>query len=354
MQTKTDFKDLMDREVTDRFGHRVGTVKQVYLNDVSGEPEWVRVHMGRFGAKESFVPLAEARRTEDVVQVPFDKDKVKRAPRIEADQHLSREQAARLYRYYGLRAPVGRQNTPGRPGPLRERARPAGEGERDRRAREHAPGTDTAAKTDAAARTDTARPEARPKAEPKAETLRTAHGKVAGERGAKGAAAPERGERAVREAAAPGGRDATSLADEGMIEMTLSEERLRVGTERCAAERVRLRKVVEVERVERTVPVYREELRIEREPIPEGEARSAASGGSGIGEYEREFILHEERPVVSKETVAVERVRVRAERVAREETVHEEVRKERIDVAHDEDGAVPRAPMVQEKRGRRT
>ncbi|GAA3924849.1 hypothetical protein GCM10023085_02800 [Actinomadura viridis] len=345
MQTKTDFKDLMDREVTDRFGHRVGTVKQVYLNDVSGEPEWVRVHMGRFGAKESFVPLAESRRTEDAVQVPFDKDKVKRAPRIEADQHLSREQAARLYRYYGLRAPVGRQTTPGRPGPVRERARPAGEGERDRRAREQAPGTDAAARTDAA----------RPDARPKPETLRTAHGKVAGERGVKGtaAAAPERGERAVREPAAPGGRDATSLADEGMIEMTLSEERLRVGTERCAAERVRLRKVVEVERVERTVPVYREELRIEREPIPEGEARSAASGGTGIGEYEREFILHEERPVVSKETVAVERVRVRAERVAREEIVHEEVRKERIDVAHDEDGTAPRAPMVQEKRGRR-
>ena len=41
--------------------------------------------------------------------------------------------------------------------------------------------------------------------------------------------------------------------------------------------------------------------------------------------------LHEERPVVEKETVPVERVRLGKETVTDEVTVDEEVRKERIE-----------------------
>lgn len=74
----------------------------------------------------------------------------------------------------------------------------------------------------------------------------------------------------------------------------------------------------------------REEVRLERELITEGN-QGAARSGPGISGAEHEVVLHEERPVVDKETVPVERVRLDTETVADEVTVDEQVRKERIE-----------------------
>jgi uncharacterized protein (TIGR02271 family) len=112
--------------------------------------------------------------------------------------------------------------------------------------------------------------------------------------------------------------------------MTRSEEELRVGTENREAGRVRLRKYVVTEQQTQTVPVSHEEVRIEREPITD-ENVGAALDGPDISEEEHEVVLHEERPVVAKETVAKERVRLDTETVTEQAEVSEEVRKERID-----------------------
>jgi uncharacterized protein (TIGR02271 family) len=112
--------------------------------------------------------------------------------------------------------------------------------------------------------------------------------------------------------------------------MTRSEEQLHVGTEKQAAGRARLRKYVTTENVTKTVPVQREEVRIEREPITDAN-RGAALDGPAISEEEHEVVLHEERPVVEKETVPVERVRLDKDTVTENVTVNEEVRKENID-----------------------
>jgi uncharacterized protein (TIGR02271 family) len=112
--------------------------------------------------------------------------------------------------------------------------------------------------------------------------------------------------------------------------MTRSEEQLHVGTEREATGRARLRKYVTTENVTKTVPVQREEVRLEREPITDAN-RGAALNGPDISEEEHEVILHEERPVVEKETVPVERVRLDKDVVQDDVTVNEEVRKEHID-----------------------
>jgi uncharacterized protein (TIGR02271 family) len=121
--------------------------------------------------------------------------------------------------------------------------------------------------------------------------------------------------------------------------MTRSEEQLHVGTEKQATGRARLRKYVVTENVTTTVPVRREEVRLEREPIT-GENRGAAMAGPAISEEEHEVILHEERPVVEKETVPVERVRLDKETVTDEHTITEEVRKENIEL--DDDGRTNR------------
>jgi sporulation protein YlmC with PRC-barrel domain len=54
------------------------------------------------------------------------------------------------------------------------------------------------------------------------------------------------------------------------IEMVRSEEEVSFHTEEKPTERVRLKKVTVTDHVERTVPVRREEVRLEHEPPPEG------------------------------------------------------------------------------------
>jgi uncharacterized protein (TIGR02271 family) len=112
--------------------------------------------------------------------------------------------------------------------------------------------------------------------------------------------------------------------------MTRSEEELRVGTAERERGRVRLRKYVVTENVTRTVPVQREEVRVEREPITDANIDRAMDGPE-ISEEEHEVVLHEEEPVVEKRTVPKERVRLGTETVSEEREVSEEIRKEQID-----------------------
>ena len=91
--------------------------------------------------------------------------------------------------------------------------------------------------------------------------------------------------------------------------MTVSEEELRVGTTEREAGRVRLKKYVVEEDVTKTVPVRREEVRIEREPITDAN-RGDATDGPDITEAEHEVVLHEEEVVTEKRTVPKERVRL--------------------------------------------
>jgi uncharacterized protein (TIGR02271 family) len=113
--------------------------------------------------------------------------------------------------------------------------------------------------------------------------------------------------------------------------MTLSEEQLRVGTTEREAGRVRLKKYVVEDEVTKTVPVRREEVRIEREPITDAN-RGDALAGPDISEEEHEVVLHEETVSVDKQAVAKERVRLDKDVTTDEQTVSDTVRQERIDV----------------------
>jgi uncharacterized protein (TIGR02271 family) len=116
--------------------------------------------------------------------------------------------------------------------------------------------------------------------------------------------------------------------------MTRSEEELKVGKADRESGRARLRKYVVTEEVQQTVPVRREEVRLEREPITEGNADQALDGPE-ISEEEHEVVLHEEEPVVEKRTVPKERVRMEKDAVTDEAQVSEQVRKEQIEAEGD-------------------
>jgi uncharacterized protein (TIGR02271 family) len=113
--------------------------------------------------------------------------------------------------------------------------------------------------------------------------------------------------------------------------MTRSEEELSVGTTQRESGRARLRKYIVTEEQTRTVPVKREEVRLEREPITDAN-RDAAVSGPEISDEEHEVVLRSEEPVVQKRTVPKERVRLDKETNVEERTVSEDVRREKIDI----------------------
>ena len=119
--------------------------------------------------------------------------------------------------------------------------------------------------------------------------------------------------------------------------MTRSEEELRVGTTERETGRARLRKYVVTDEVEQTVPVQREEVRLEREPISDGN-RDAAMSGPDLSEAKHDVMLHAEEPVAEKRVVPKERVRLDKDTVEEERQVSDTVAKEQIEV----DGAEER------------
>jgi uncharacterized protein (TIGR02271 family) len=240
------------RTLLDRDSGRIGTIDAIYLDDRTGQPEWAQVNTGLFGTKSSFVPLAQAFQSDNDVLVPYDKQLVMDAPRVDPDQHLSEAEEQQLWQHYGL--------------------------DYDTTDRSVATGRDAASRA-----------------------------------------------RVGRDTSEPTTDDA----------MTRSEEELRVGTTQRERGRVRLRKYVITEHVERAVPVRRERVRVEREPITDANI-DAATSGPDISEEEHEVVLREEEPVVEKRVVPRERVRLDKDTVTGEERVAEQLRKERIDV-YDED-----------------
>ena len=117
--------------------------------------------------------------------------------------------------------------------------------------------------------------------------------------------------------------------DGGMVR---SEEQLRVGTEPVAATRVRIVKHVVTEEVQLTVPIRREEIRVEEVPLDAVDEPGESLVPSAAGELPDEIVLHTERPVVSVEVVPTERVRLRTEVVQGQETVSRQVQREQIAV----------------------
>jgi uncharacterized protein (TIGR02271 family) len=116
--------------------------------------------------------------------------------------------------------------------------------------------------------------------------------------------------------------------------MTRSEEELRVGTRERETGRVRLRKYITTENVSQTVPVQREEVRVEREAITDANV-DAATSGKDLSEEEHEVTLRSEEAVVQKNVVPKERVRVDKDVVTEQQQVSEELRKEQIEVEGD-------------------
>jgi len=95
--------DWIGTSVYDLTGTKIGDITDVYLDDASGQPEWMTVSTGWFGTKEQFVPIAGTSRHEDGLKIEHSEDTVKEAPSIDTDQdHLEPDEERRLYAHYGF------------------------------------------------------------------------------------------------------------------------------------------------------------------------------------------------------------------------------------------------------------
>jgi hypothetical protein len=267
----------------DANGEKIGTVEHFYVDDRTGAPSWVAVLTGLFGTRQSVVPALDATFADGGLHLPVAVDTVKSAPRLTGD-HLSPDDEAELRRHYG--ADVDTVTDLDRGADVRTEERPP---------------------LPAAAAPPAAAPPAAAVADAPTVQLPARSGRPP----------------------APAGDGA----------MTRSEEQLVVGTERVATTRARLVKYVVTEDVQITVPIRREEIRLEHVPVdaPDdgpGETllTDQPSGTAATGGLPGEIILHTERPVVTVEVVPIERVRLRTELVQGQETVTEQVQREQIAV----------------------
>jgi uncharacterized protein (TIGR02271 family) len=281
MTTQDQLRGLVGTTAYDRSGDKLGKVGAVYYDDNTDQPKWVTVHTGLFGTNETFVPVGGADFSGDRVTLAYEKAQVKDAPNVSEDGHLSPQEEEQLYRYYGI----------------------GYEGGYDESRTQGFVGGDTGGGRHAAGYSELGTQE-----------------RAGTDRDNDGVRDDVEGRTVGRDTSGP-------TTDEAM---TRSEEQLRVGTQTHEAGRARLRKHVVTEHQQVTVPVTREEVTLEREPITEVN-RGAAVDGPAISEEEHEVTLHAERPVVDVEAVPVERVRLGKETVTEQETVGGEVRKEEIE-----------------------
>lgn len=98
----TNMNNVFDAKVVDPSGEKVGTVKQVYVDNTDGHPLFASVSTGLFGTSESFVPLENATLTGDELRVGYDKAQIKDAPRVDADGDLSDAEQDAIFDHYGL------------------------------------------------------------------------------------------------------------------------------------------------------------------------------------------------------------------------------------------------------------
>ena len=101
MRSLEDVQTWRGKKVVDADGDKIGTIQDVFLDRQTGEPEWATVKTGLFGLKSSFVPITDAELVDDdTVRVPYQKEQVKDAPRVD-DKDLSPEDERRLWEHYG-------------------------------------------------------------------------------------------------------------------------------------------------------------------------------------------------------------------------------------------------------------
>ncbi len=91
----------------DMGGGGVGKVDGAFVDAESGRPEWLLSRMGRFG-HHTLVPARDAVAGVGHVWVPYTRDEIRRAPKIDPRSDLERERELEFLTFYGIGGEAGR------------------------------------------------------------------------------------------------------------------------------------------------------------------------------------------------------------------------------------------------------
>ncbi|MBC7517704.1 MAG: hypothetical protein H7248_02285 [Microbacteriaceae bacterium] len=80
----------------------IGVVGRVYVDDLTETPVWVTVKTGIYGNAETFIPVGQSGVADAIMQVPYSREFVKHAPRIDSDVPISGALKGSLFRYYDV------------------------------------------------------------------------------------------------------------------------------------------------------------------------------------------------------------------------------------------------------------
>jgi hypothetical protein len=88
-------------------GGNVGRVEGFFVDESSGEPEWLLARMGRFG-HYTLVPCRDAVEGVGHVWVPYTREQIRRAPRTEPNSPVTVLGERNLLAHYGIAVDAGR------------------------------------------------------------------------------------------------------------------------------------------------------------------------------------------------------------------------------------------------------
>ena len=100
--TGPNYNNFEGMNLYDNNGEKIGTFKDLYLDDESEQPKWATVSSGIFGLKQHYVPLTGVTEHEDGYKTPYAKEAILSAPSIEADEYLAADEEERLYTHYSV------------------------------------------------------------------------------------------------------------------------------------------------------------------------------------------------------------------------------------------------------------
>jgi hypothetical protein len=100
MTSSQDPPDYIHRAAVDAEGNRIGKISQVYLDERTGQPQWVLVETGLFGTRQSFAPIRGSKLDGELVVLAVSKNQVKDAPDIDSGKQLNDDDQEALRQHY--------------------------------------------------------------------------------------------------------------------------------------------------------------------------------------------------------------------------------------------------------------
>jgi hypothetical protein len=99
--TVAELQSWVGFKLDDMGGSSIGKVEGAYVDDDSGKPEWLMARMGRFG-HHCLVPARDAVAAGGHVWVPYTRDQIRKAPRLDVGKPITRDGEQQLLDHYGV------------------------------------------------------------------------------------------------------------------------------------------------------------------------------------------------------------------------------------------------------------